>query len=54
MKILMKTTSYVVYLLIVVILLSEIIVRNSKKDESFEALDNKRYVLQNNSGYNST
>tara|TARA_B100001123_G_scaffold184724_1_gene211476 strand:+ start:351 stop:2753 length:2403 start_codon:yes stop_codon:yes gene_type:complete len=26
----------------------EIIVRNSKKGESFEALDNKKYVLQNN------
>jgi len=26
----------------------EIIVRNSKKDESFEALDNKKYILQNN------
>ena len=26
----------------------EIIVRNSKKDESFEALDNKKYTLQNN------
>jgi len=26
----------------------EIIVRNSKKGESFEALDNKKYILQNN------
>jgi len=26
----------------------EIIVRNSKKGESFEALDNKKYTLQNN------
>ena len=26
----------------------EIIVRNSKKDESFEALDNKKYTLDNN------
>ena len=26
----------------------EIVVRNSKKDESFEALDNKKYTLQNN------
>jgi len=26
----------------------EIIVRNSKKRESFEALDNKKYTLQNN------
>jgi len=26
----------------------EIIVRNSKKDESFEALDNKKYILGNN------
>ena len=26
----------------------EIIVRNSKKGESFEALDNKKYILDNN------
>jgi len=26
----------------------ELIVRNSKKNESFEALDNKKYILQNN------